>query len=90
MQTCIVCYSDNDFVEEPEVLTFPPLMTTATPSLGNLDNDINEELEYFSAELSSPTNGLLVGTNNTATVEIIDDDGRQLCGVWIEISVINY
>ena len=76
---CIV--SDNDFVEEPEVLTFPPFMTTVTPSLGNLDNDVNELTEYFSAKLTSLTNGLSVGTDCSAAVKIIDDDGKQLCSI---------
>ena len=60
------------------MLTFPPFVTTVTPSLGNLDNDVNELTEYFSAKLTSLTNGLSVGTDFSATVKIIDDDGKQL------------
>ena len=56
------------------MLTFPRFVTTVTPSLGNFDNNINEVTEYFSANLTSPTNGLSLGRDNFATVEIIDDD----------------
>ena len=63
------------------MLTFPPFVTTVTPSLGNLDNDVNEVTEYFSAELTFPTNGLSVGRDDFATVEIIDDDGKQLYSI---------
>ena len=41
-----------------------------------VDNIISEELEYFEAVLSSPTNGLLLGTNYTSTVNITDNDGK--------------
>ena len=40
------------------------------------DNIINEEHENFEAVLSSPTNGLLLGTNYTSTVNITDNDGK--------------
>ena len=40
------------------------------------ENIINEELENFEAVLSSPTNGLRLGTNYTSIVYITDNDGK--------------
>ena len=70
----IYVVSDQDYEAQTEDLIFPTGTTTAYLSLGNLDNINNEDLESFSANLSSPTNGLSLGMNVTATVYIMDDD----------------
>ena len=72
-------FSDDDFVRQIErILTFPPGTTAVTFAFGNLDDDINEGLESFSAELSSPKNGLILGIIFTARVDIIDNDGKEV------------
>ena len=42
------------------------------------DSILEERTEQFSASLSVPTGeeGVILGTNNVATVQITDDDGK--------------
>ena len=41
------------------------------------EDDIQEGTEQFTATLSNPTNGLEVGPDRTATVDIGDNDGKR-------------
>ena len=73
-----------DYEAQTAVLTFATGTTHATLSLGNLDDNVNEETESFSAQLSSPSSGISLGKNNIATVYIIDNDGK-LCICYISL-----
>ena len=42
-----------------------------------IDDRINELSHYFQAELSSPTDGLALGTYIISSVTITDNDGKQ-------------
>ena len=60
-----------------QTVTFPIGQTEQTVLVGTLDNSIFEQLESFSAVLSSPTdNGIdfSIGDQDTATVDITDND----------------
>ena len=76
LKNVICLVSDDDYEAQTDFLTFPPGTTSVSVPLENIDNGINEELEFFSAVLSTPTNGLLLGTNINANVFIVDDDGK--------------
>ena len=52
--------------------------TTATLTLMSLQDIVNERPETFTAVLSPMSNGLLMGANDTATVNIVDNDGKYV------------
>ena len=45
-----------------------------TVSVPTVDDDTNEELEEFSAQLSNPSDELVLGTDSSAQVNIEDND----------------
>ena len=51
--------------------------TEATIVVATIDDNIAEQLENFSALLSGPSEGLSIGTQSTATINI-SDNGMQL------------
>ena len=59
-------------------LTFPAESVTASATVTSLQDLTQEGSESFTATLSSPTNGLSLGTTRSATVDIIDDDGKEI------------
>ena len=59
-------------------LTFPAESVTASATVTTREDDTQEGPESFTATLSDPTNGLTLGTATSATVEIIDDDGKAI------------
>ena len=54
-------------------------------SLGNRDDNINELTETFIATLTTMSVGCII--DEPAQVEIIDDDGTQLCVVCIRLEI---
>ena len=61
-----------------QTVTFPAGQTSQTVPVSTLDDSLSEGLERFGASLSSPNgNGLpfSVGSQNTATVDIVDNEG---------------
>ena len=61
-----------------QTVTFPAGQTSATVFVNTLDDSLAEGLENFEASLSSPNgNGLPfnIGDQDTATVDIVDNDG---------------
>ena len=50
-----------------------------TVSVPTVDDDTNEELEEFSAQLSNPSDELVLGTDSSAQVNIEDND-REFIG----------
>ncbi len=58
-------------------LTFEPGETVAAITVMTTEDETQEGNEQFTATLANPTNGLQVGSANTATVVIVDDDGKK-------------
>ena len=68
-----------------QTVTFPAGETSATVLVSTLDDSLSEGLEMFGASLSSPNgNGvaLSIGSQDTATVSIIDND----CKIKLQVS----
>ena len=57
-------------------LIFEMDTTNYSVPLGNFNDNINEELEFFRAVLSSPSSGVLKENSTTATVAIVDNGGK--------------
>ena len=57
-------------------LIFEMDTTNYSVPLGNFNDNINEELEFFRAMLSSPSSGVLKENSTTATVAIVDNGGK--------------
>ena len=68
----------DDFEQLSQVLNFPIGTTSISFTYGTLNDDINEELEFFTVGLMPQTDGLMLGTNDTAQVDIDDDDGKYV------------
>ena len=60
------------------ILTFPAESVTASATVTTREDNTQEGPESFTATLSDPTNGLSLGTTTTATVDIIDDEGKVI------------
>jgi hypothetical protein len=77
---CIDRYLDGeDFVEVSGTLTFTAGMTQSTFSVTIVNDNVAEGDEQFTVSLSNPSTGLAVGTDDTATVNILDDEGLYAC-----------
>lgn len=68
---------DADYNGGVRTLTFQAGSTSATTSISTVDDDIQEGVERFTAELFNPQNGLSVGLSSTATIDITDNDGKK-------------
>ena len=55
-------------------ITFPAGQTSITFPVDTTEDEIAELLEQFTATLSNPSEGLIVGANEQALIEIVDDD----------------
>ena len=73
---CVVV--DEDYEELSQVLTFEIGAINLSVPLGVLGDNINEELEFFSALLSSPNRG---DVDSPASVAIVDNNGKQMCNI---------
>ena len=75
-----------------QIVTFPAGETSATVLVDTLDDSLSEGLENFGASISSPDGNSLslsIGGQDTATVDIVDDDGKILSCIlcrWYYIS----
>ena len=49
-----------------------------TVSVPTVNDDTNEQLEEFSAQLSNPSVGLMLGSNISAQIDIEDNDRKLL------------
>ena len=55
-------------------ITFPAGQTSVMIPVDTTEDEIAELLEQFTATLSNPSEGLIVGDDDVATIEIGDDD----------------
>ena len=82
-RVCVIIFflvsgTDGDYVTLTQILTFPVESVTASAIVTSMQDSTQEGSESFTATLSGPTNGLSLGTRTTATVDITDDDGKNL------------
>ena len=82
-RVCVIIFfsvsgADGDYVTLTRTLTFPAESVTASATVTTREDDTQEGPESFTATLSDPTNGLSLGTTTSATVDIIDDDGKAI------------
>lgn len=85
--TCYVSYatasgtatSGSDFTATSGTVTFLPSQTTQTVSVPTIDDTTTESAETFTMSLSSPTGGSVLGTPNSATATINDNDTATSC-----------
>ena len=56
--------------------TFPAGQTSITIPVDTTEDGVSELLEQFTATLSNPSEGLTVGDDDVATIEIEDDDRK--------------
>ena len=70
-------------------MTFEIGSTSASVDIGVSNDEINEEVETFTATLTLPVsfNGVTLGANTEATVTVTDDDGKPLCIDYFSILV---
>ena len=63
-----------------------------TVSVPTVNDDTNEQLEEFSAQLSNPSVGLMLGSNISAQIDIEDNDRKLLsyCIYKITGKNVNY
>ena len=64
----------TDYTTTPITVTFADGATTATAAVPITQDTVFEGNETFTAMLTAPTNGAVVGTTGTTTVTITDDD----------------
>ena len=70
----------DDYTSVTMTITFPAGTTEFTiPVLTALD-EVADMGERFTATLTNPSEGLAVGTDDTATINIIDDTGKVYGG----------
>lgn len=65
----------EDFTTTSGVLNFADGETTKTITVSIKNDELGEDAETFTVELSSPTGGATMSTPDTMTVTILDNDG---------------
>ena len=71
----MVSFKDgSDFEPVSETVTFLPGETTAPVSVSIVDDSNIEDTEMFSATLTTMDSNVVIGSDDTATVTILDDD----------------
>ncbi len=81
-----MCVGGDDYSTISRIVTFSPGTTSVSVPVNLMEDDVQEESEDFTATISSP-NGATLGTPTTATVTIMEDDGRQLSSVFWSRSI---
>ena len=67
----------GDYTTASNTLTFTSAQTSQTVNVTTINDVAVESAETFSMSLSSPTGGATLGTPNSATATINDNDGNQ-------------
>ena len=84
----IIFLVSSDYGTQTEVLTFSTGTTAVYSAFDIVDDMTNEDLEQFTAELSSPSPGLSLLSSFVATVDIFDDDGERLGNTFPVVFVV--
>ncbi|MFM6271285.1 MAG: Calx-beta domain-containing protein, partial [Dolichospermum sp.] len=73
----------SDYNNTPITVNFANGETSKTVTIPIIDDSLLESNETINLSLSNPTNGLTIGTQNNATVNIIDNDFKPTLTVNI-------
>ncbi|MCX5980388.1 MAG: DUF5050 domain-containing protein, partial [Nostocales cyanobacterium LacPavin_0920_SED1_MAG_38_18] len=73
----------SDYSNSPITVTFANRETTKTVTIPIIDDSLLESNETINLSLSNPTNGVTLGTQNSAVVNIIDNDFKPILTVNI-------
>jgi hypothetical protein len=66
----------SDFTAVSTSITFFTGQREATITVSTTEDDTLEQLEDFTALLTNPSEGLTVGAEDTARIDIMDDEGH--------------
>ena len=69
--------ADGDYNSVTMTVVFPAGSTSQTVDVQTNNDGIAENTESFGVRLSNPTNGLVVGSQDTANILIMDDSGKN-------------
>ena len=73
---CLSLAAPSDFTSDPVTVTFTAGQTVASAPVRIIDDTSEEDTENFTATLSTDDSNVMFG-EDTATVTIIDDDGKN-------------
>lgn len=79
----------DDYNNNPIIVDFANGETSKTITIPIVDDSILESNETINLTLANPTNGATIGTQNSAIVNIIDDDFQPTLTVNITAAQIN-
>ena len=74
LSMCILVLSaaPGDYISTTITITFPAGSIIQTVSVQTVNDNLDERLEKFSIELSNPSEGLTLGPDISAQINIID------------------
>ena len=70
----VLSTAPEDYTSIRTTITFPAGSTVQKVPVPTIDDDINEELEEFRVQLSSPSDALMLGSDISAQIDIIDNN----------------
>ena len=65
----------SDYIAVSNTITFATGQREIVIPVTTTENSIAEQLEFFTAVLSNPSEGLTVGDQDTAIITVEDDEG---------------
>jgi hypothetical protein len=68
--------AESDYVTFSETITFFAGQSEGSVSISTIEDPALEQLEDFTALLTNPSEGLTVGAEDTARIDIMDDEGH--------------
>ena len=71
--------SPDDYNSVSSTITFQVGVTSATVTVSTVDDGISESFETFQALLENSTNGLAIGGQDTAIINIEDNGKILIC-----------
>ena len=74
----------SDFEPVSETVTFLPGETTASVSVPIVDDSNIEDTEMFSATLTTTDSNVVIGSDDTATVTILDNDRTSIISLCVK------
>lgn len=78
----------DDFIPVSTILTFPAGETSMSIIVNTVSDTIAEDDEGFEIRLSAPSNGLVLGVINQASIVILDDDSKKCDNVISYVMMI--
>ena len=81
---CVIAPDDYEAVNR--IITFPAGETTVKINISTAEDQMAEGNEVFNALLEDPMDGLLLGADSEAMVEILDNDSKLIILTTIDNS----